>query len=130
MTATLHLSRPFRIVDWAFPFTIVLDGRTVGQIRNRKSTEIHVEAGTHTLKLDYYVGAEESHRDLRCRRQRNRPFRLSRATRRDRSLLAHRIAAVPARRVDRARRRLTLPPACSGQRGPLPQSPSSERGRA
>jgi hypothetical protein len=56
MTATLHLSRPFRIVDWAFPFTIVLDGRTVGQIRNRKSTEIHVEAGTHTLKLDYYVG--------------------------------------------------------------------------
>jgi hypothetical protein len=34
----------------------VLDGRTVGQIRNRNSTEIQVEAGTHTLKLDYYAG--------------------------------------------------------------------------
>jgi hypothetical protein len=56
MTATLQLSRPFRIVDWAFPFTIVLDGRTVGRIRNRNRTEIQVEAGTHTLKLDYYAG--------------------------------------------------------------------------
>jgi hypothetical protein len=53
MSATLQLSRPFRIVDWAFPFRVVLDGRTVGQIRNRNSTEIQVEAGTHTLKLDY-----------------------------------------------------------------------------
>jgi hypothetical protein len=56
MSATLHLSRPFRIVDWAFPFKIVLDGRTVGTIRNRKSTEIQLDAGTHTLTLDYYVG--------------------------------------------------------------------------
>lgn len=56
MNATLQLLRPFRIVDWAFPFRIVLDGRTVGKIRNSKSTEIQVEAGTHTLKLDYYVG--------------------------------------------------------------------------
>jgi hypothetical protein len=56
MSATLQLSRPFRIVDWAFPFKIVLDGRTVGEIRNRESTEVPVESGTHTLKLDYYVG--------------------------------------------------------------------------
>ena len=56
MSATLQLSRPFRIVDWAFPFKIVLDGRTVGKINNRNSTEIQVEAGTHALKLDYYVG--------------------------------------------------------------------------
>jgi hypothetical protein len=56
MSATLQLSRPFRIVDWAFPFKIVLDGRAVGAIRNRESTEIELDAGTHTLKLDYYVG--------------------------------------------------------------------------
>jgi hypothetical protein len=56
MSATLKLSRPFRIVDWAFPFTIVLDGRIVGKIRNRKNTEIQLQAGTHTLRLDYYVG--------------------------------------------------------------------------
>jgi hypothetical protein len=48
MSATLQLSRPFRIVDWAFPFKIVLDGRTVGKINNRGNTEIQVEAGTHT----------------------------------------------------------------------------------
>jgi hypothetical protein len=56
MSATLQLSRPFRIVDWAFPFQIVLDGRPVGQIRNRKNTELEIEAGTHTLRLDYYLG--------------------------------------------------------------------------
>lgn len=56
MSSTLQLSRPFRIVDWAFPFKIVLDGRAVSEIRNRESTEIQVEPGTHTLKLDYYVG--------------------------------------------------------------------------
>ena len=56
MSATLQLSRPFPIVDWAFPFKIVLDKRTVGKIRNHKSSEIQLEAGTHTLKLDYYAG--------------------------------------------------------------------------
>jgi hypothetical protein len=56
MSATLQLSRPYRTVAWAFAFMIVLDGRTVGKIRNRERTEIQLEAGTHTLKLDYYLG--------------------------------------------------------------------------
>jgi hypothetical protein len=56
MSATLRLSRPFRVVDWAFPFRIVLDGRTVGNLKNGKNTEIQVEAGSHTLKFDYYLG--------------------------------------------------------------------------
>jgi hypothetical protein len=56
MSATLELSRPFRIVDWAFPFRVVLDGRTVAKIRNRRSAQIELDAGTHTLKLDYYLG--------------------------------------------------------------------------
>jgi hypothetical protein len=56
MSATLQLSRPFRVVDWAFPFEIVLDGRAVGKIKNRDSTELQVDAGPHTLQLDYYLG--------------------------------------------------------------------------
>jgi hypothetical protein len=56
MSATLQLTRPFRLVDWAFPFTIVLDGQAVGKIRNRKHSEIAVAAGTHTLTLGYYLG--------------------------------------------------------------------------
>lgn len=56
MSATLQISRPFRVVNWAFPFKIVLDGRTVGEIKNRASTQIRIEAGTHTLQVLYYLG--------------------------------------------------------------------------
>jgi hypothetical protein len=56
MSATLQLTRSFRVADGALPFKIVLDGRTVGKIANRNSTEIPIEAGTHTLQLSYHLG--------------------------------------------------------------------------
>ena len=59
MSATLQLSRPFRLVDGGpqlLPYRIVLDGQMVGKIANRSSTEIQIEAGTHTLKVIFYLG--------------------------------------------------------------------------
>lgn len=51
MTATLLLTRPSRLADAARPYRIVLDGRTVGEVRGNSSTEMPIVAGTHTLQV-------------------------------------------------------------------------------
>jgi hypothetical protein len=51
MSATLQLSRSFGVADAAWPYSIVLDGQTVGKITNRKSTKIELSPGTHTLQI-------------------------------------------------------------------------------
>ena len=51
MSATLQLSRSFRVADAAWPYSIVLDGQAVGKVTNRNSTEIQLAPGTHTLQV-------------------------------------------------------------------------------
>jgi hypothetical protein len=51
MSATLQLSRSFRVADAAWPYGIVLDGQTIGKITNRNSTKMQIEPGTHTLQI-------------------------------------------------------------------------------
>lgn len=50
MSARLRLSRSFRIMSGT-KFKIMLDGNPVGTIANDASTEISVDAGTHTMQL-------------------------------------------------------------------------------
>jgi hypothetical protein len=51
MSATLQLSRTARLADAAWPYSIVLDGQTVGKITNRNSIKIQLAPGTHTLQI-------------------------------------------------------------------------------
>jgi hypothetical protein len=51
MSATLRLSRSFRVADAAWPYSIVVDSHTVGKLTNRDSTKIQLVPGTHTLQI-------------------------------------------------------------------------------
>jgi hypothetical protein len=51
MSATLQLSRSFRVADAVWPYSIVLDGQTVGKITNHNSIQIQLAPGTHTLQI-------------------------------------------------------------------------------
>ena len=56
--STVRLFRPHRLlVDQWGPFTVLIDGKTVGTIANRQTTELSVEAGTHTLELTRFSWA-------------------------------------------------------------------------
>ncbi len=51
MSATLRLTRPFRVADAGRPYQIVLDGEAAGEIRNKSTAEIPVAAGEHTVQV-------------------------------------------------------------------------------
>lgn len=51
MSATLQLSRSFRLADAVWPYSIVLDGQTVGKITNHRRTKIQLAPGAHTLQI-------------------------------------------------------------------------------
>jgi hypothetical protein len=51
MTATLQLSRPFRLADLVWPYEIELDGQPAGEITNRKRTRLEVAPGSHVLQV-------------------------------------------------------------------------------
>jgi len=51
MTATLRLTRPFRLADLVWPYQIVLDGKGVGEIASRETVQIPTAAGVHTLQI-------------------------------------------------------------------------------
>jgi hypothetical protein len=51
MSATVQLSRPFRLTDAAWPYQIVVDGQAAGNITNRRQTKLQIAAGTHTLQI-------------------------------------------------------------------------------
>lgn len=51
MTATLLLTRPLRVADAAQPYHVLLDGETVGVVRNNSSAEVPITDGEHTLQI-------------------------------------------------------------------------------
>jgi hypothetical protein len=51
MSAMLRITRLSRLADLVWPYQIVLDGTAATEIRNSKSIQIPVTAGTHTLQI-------------------------------------------------------------------------------
>jgi hypothetical protein len=51
MTATLLMTRPFRVADAARPYQVLLDGEEVGVVRNKSSAEVPITPGEHTLQV-------------------------------------------------------------------------------
>ena len=50
---TLRLTRPSRwLPDRWNPYTVVIDGESVGEIGDGETVEIQVRAGTHTAKVE------------------------------------------------------------------------------
>ncbi len=51
MSATLLLTRPLRVADAAQPYHVLIDGETVGAVRNNSSAEVPIASGKHTLQI-------------------------------------------------------------------------------
>jgi hypothetical protein len=52
----LRLTRPTRLLpDRWNPYTVVIDGETVGEIADGETVEIQVGAGTHTAKVENLI---------------------------------------------------------------------------
>jgi hypothetical protein len=51
MPAALQLARPSRLTDLVWPYEILVDGTSAGQIRNGQTIEIPITAGQHTLQI-------------------------------------------------------------------------------
>jgi hypothetical protein len=51
MSATVELTRPFRLADAVWPYQIVLDGQAGENITTRGNARLRIEAGTHTLQI-------------------------------------------------------------------------------
>jgi hypothetical protein len=56
MSATLKLSRPYRLIMATVKFKIFLDGKLVGTIAHSETEELPLGAGTHTLQLLSILG--------------------------------------------------------------------------
>ncbi len=51
MSATVHVTRPFRLADAIWPYQIVLDGQGAGDISIRGTVRLPTSSGTHTLQI-------------------------------------------------------------------------------
>jgi hypothetical protein len=51
MPAKLQLARRSRLTDLVWPYDVVLDGTSAGEIRNGKTIQIPVTPGAHTLQI-------------------------------------------------------------------------------
>jgi hypothetical protein len=51
MSATLQVSRPSSLVDFVWPYSVVVDGESVGRLSNGAQTSLDVTPGTHTLQM-------------------------------------------------------------------------------
>ena len=50
MSATLKLTRPPRLADAARAYQVLLDGEAVGEVGNRRSIDLSIKAGRHTVQ--------------------------------------------------------------------------------
>ena len=50
MSATLKLTRPPRLADAARAYQVLLDGESMGEVRNRGSIDLAITAGRHTVQ--------------------------------------------------------------------------------
>jgi hypothetical protein len=51
MPATLQIARRSRLTDLVWPYDVVLDGDSAGEIGSGKTIQIPVTAGAHTLQI-------------------------------------------------------------------------------
>jgi hypothetical protein len=51
MSAILQVSRPASFVDLVWPYSVLLDGKSVGRLSNGAQTSLDVAPGAHTLQM-------------------------------------------------------------------------------